>query len=560
MKEKVKKVLSEILSKLGWEINFEVKQPPQEIKFDFATTVPLLISKKYNVTPQEAYDKIKDYCFKNFNNILFEDIKFAPPGFLNLKLSREIFFEELKQVILQSKDYPTYQPKNKKVLIEFVSANPTGPLHIGHGRCAVLGDVLGNILKKVGYNLTKEYYVNDRGKQINILTASVISEIPDGKIEIAENLKNWALVIVKESKYKGDYIRDIAQKVCIKFPKLEIGMLPRLQEFIVETIMAEIKASLKNFNVEFDSYFYESHLYEHRDTEMVKKLLEEKGLIEEKEKAVWFKSELFGDQKDRVIIKSDGETTYFFSDIAYHYNKSLRGYDWLINIWGADHHGYVERIKSACKNVFELLNKNIKLDIILYQLVSLVKQGQKIPMSTREGRFVTLDEVVKEVGTDVARFFLLTKAPNTHLEFDFDLAKEHSLKNPVYYIQYAHTRCCGILEEVNKILRLDDVVKNINFFINFMYNENYEEIEFELIKKICFYPDVLQLCIDTLSVHHLCNYLLNISKMFHKFYEDCRVINKNGIISHNRLLIVLSTKIVLSNGLSILGISAPEKM
>ncbi len=560
MKEKVKKALSDVLSKLEWEINFEVEQPPQEIKFDLATTVPLLISKKYNVTPQEAYNKIKEYCFKNFGKILFEDIQFLPPGFLNLKLSKEIFFEELKQILLQLQNYPKYQPSEKKVLLEFVSANPTGPLHIGHGRCAVLGDVIGNILKKLGYDLTKEYYVNDRGRQINILTSSVISEIPDGKIYIEDSLKNWVQSIVKESKYKGNYIKDIAQRVCIKFPELKMDMLPELQKFIVETIMEEIKNSLKNFNVEFDSYFYESHLYENKYTEMVKKLLEDKGLIEEKEGAVWFKSEMFGDQKDRVIIKSDGEPTYFFSDIIYHYNKSSRGYDWLINIWGADHHGYVERIKSACKSMFESLNKNIKLDIVLYQLVSLVKQGQKIAMSTREGKFITLDEVVKEVGADVTRFFLLTKTPNTHLEFDFDLAKEHSLKNPVYYIQYAHTRCCGILEEVKKITKLDDIFKNLDSYIKLLYRESYNEVEIELVKKLCFYPDVLQLCLETLSVHHLCNYLLNLTKIFHKFYEECRVIDKNGIISYKRLLIVLSTKTIISNALNTLCISAPEKM
>ncbi len=561
MKEKVRKALSEILISLGWEVDFDINEPPKEIKADLASPIPLLIAKKYNIAPYDSYNKIKESCFKNFVKFLFEDIQFSPPGFLNFTLSKEIFFEELKQIILQGKDYPKYESKNKKVLLEFVSANPTGPLHIGHGRCAVLGDVIGNILKKVGYSLKKEYYVNDRGRQINILVASIISEIPERSINIDTNLKKWVEDIIKDSRYKGEYIKDIAQQLPNKFSELTMDTLPELKKFVVEIIMQDIRTSLDNFNVKFDNYFYESSLYENGYDKIIKKFLEEKNLIEEKEGALWFKSEKFGDQKDRVIIKSDGEPTYFFSDIAYHYNKASRGFDWLINIWGTDHHGYVERIKSACNSIFKSLNKDIKLDIILYQLVSLIKHGQKIAMSTREGKFISLDEVVKEVGVDVTRFFLLTKTPDTHLEFDFDLAKEHSLKNPVYYIQYAHTRCCGILKEVSKTVDIDEVIKNIDSYINFLYEDkNYNEQEIELIKKLCFYPDVLALCVDTMSGHHLCNYLINVSKIFHKFYEKCRVIDRNGIVSYKRLLIVLSTKIIISNSLEILGISIPEKM
>lgn len=563
MKEKVKKALNEIISEIGWDVDFELEEPPQEIKADLSTILPLLVSKKYNISPQEAFDTVKKYCKKHFGDCLFKEIWFSEPGFINFVFSFDILFEELKQIIKQKENYPVVDKKNENVLIEFVSANPTGPLHIGHGRCAVLGDVLGNILKKLGYNLTKEYYVNDRGKQITVLVASVIQSLADTEhYSVEENLKSWAKEISQKAQYKGEYIKTIAKMVKTKFGVVSSENINEVQKFIITTIMDEIKTSLKNFNVEFDNYFYETSLYETGVTEKIKKILEEKKLVEHKDGAVWFKSSQVFDNKDRVIIKSDGEPTYFFSDIAYHYNKASRGYTWLINIWGTDHHGYVDRIKSACDSIFSsCFDKEIKLDIILYQLVTLVKQKQKISMSTREGKFVSLDEVVSEVGVDVTRFFLLTKSPNAHLEFDFDLAKEHSLKNPVYYIQYAHTRCCGIINEVNKIVSMEDIYNNFEYFFKNLYEQKeFKPEEITLVKKLCFYYDALKLCIETMSVHHLCNYLIELASLFHRFYEQCRVIDKNSIIIYPRLMVVIATKIILNNALTILGISSPEKM
>lgn len=561
MKNKLRKVLNEILLSAGWDIQeFQLDFPPKEIKGDISTNIPILVAKKYKIEPLTVAEKIKLFCKQQFSNVLFSDIQFSPPGFLNFTLSNDILFEEIKQIVKQQNEYPKSETKDEKVLIEFVSANPTGPLHIGHGRSAVLGDVLSNILKKLGYQITKEYYINDRGRQIDILTASVISAIPDQNV-VDQEIKTWTENIVKETRYKGSYIRDIAIQISSHFPVINKKNIADVTKFIINKIMDNIKTSLTNFNVRFDNYFAESSLYETLLTKKVLDILQTKELVEYKDNALWFKAEEFGDDKDRVVIKSNGEPTYFFSDIAYHYNKILRGYTWLINIWGTDHHGYLQRLKSACEMLFKVENKNVKLDIILYQLVSIIKEGQRVAMSTREGEFITLDEVVEEVGVDVTRFFLLTKSPNAHLDFDFELAKEHSLKNPVYYIQYAHTRCCGILNEVSKIINLDEVRKNIDEYLEFLYkHQSYEEVEIELVKKLCFYTDILDLCVEGLSIHHLCNYLIETARIFHKFYEKCRVIERNNIINYPRLLFVMATKIIINNALSILGISAPEKM
>lgn len=561
MKEKVKKALSEIVKLAGWQLeDFQVDFPPKEIKSDIATNIPILVAKKYkDVTPESVAEKIKSLCKEQFSDYLFSDIQFSPPGFLNFSLSKDVLFEEIKQIIIQQNEYPKTPAKEDKLLIEFVSANPTGPLHIGHGRSAVLGDVLANIYKKLGYQVTKEYYINDRGRQIDILTASVIISIQDETM-VDDEIKLWAQNLTSQTRYKGSYIKDIAVEVSKSFNKIDKNNIKDVTKFIVDKIMQEIKSSLTNFNVKFDNFFSESSLYETGLTQKVLESLKSKGLLEYKDNALWFKSEKLGDDKDRVVIKSNGEPTYFFSDIVYHYDKILRGYTWLINIWGTDHHGYLNRLKIACETIFESENKNVKLDIILYQLVSIIKNGQRVSMSTREGEFITLDEVVKEVGCDVTRFFLLTKSPNAHLDFDLELAKEHSLKNPVYYIQYAHTRCCGILAEVAKIVNLDAVNKNVEDYFEFVYKQQYQDIELELVKKLCFYPDILYLCAESFSIHHLCGYLIDLARIFHKFYEQCRVIEMGSVINYPRLLFVIATKFILNNALSILGISAPEKM
>jgi arginyl-tRNA synthetase len=549
MKQKLKNALNNILKDLNLETNFELRQPPSEIKFDLSTNVLLQINKKFKKDIKEISNLIIKKMLENYPET-FSEITFFPAGFINFNINKQFLSKELLRIIKEKNDYPIQTKKTKKVLIEFVSSNPTGPLHIGHGRCAVIGDVLANIFTKLGYEVYREYYVNDRGRQITNLVASVISMFKDNT-----KIPSWVKDVPKENFYKGDYLIPIANKIWDKykdFATLE-DKKDSLAKDIVDLVMQEIKFSLEKFNVKFDNYYSENSLYSTGEVEKVLKILEEKNLIELKDGALWFKSKDMGDDKDRVIKRSNGEPTYFLSDIAYHLTKLNRGYNWLINIWGTDHHGYVQRLTSAVKSVYE---KDFDFDIILYQLVSLIKNGNRVSMSTREGKFVTLDEVVKEVGVDVTRYFLLTKTPNTHLDFDFDLAKEQSLKNPVYYIQYAHTRCSGILRESKVDVENFDDEKEI--LQNLAKIEN--EYELLLSKKICFYEDVLEECLEIMSPHLLCNYLLELSKIFHKFYENCRVIELNGETNLTRLSLVYITKTILHNGLTLLGLSSPEKM
>ncbi|MEN3014161.1 MAG: arginine--tRNA ligase [Endomicrobiia bacterium] len=559
MKEKLKKVFDEILKLLDFEtIDFEIKQPPFHINFEFATNLPILLSSKYRLSSQEVFGKIKQEIEKNFKDI-FSKIDFSLPGFLNFDLNKNFYFEEIKIILTEKENYPVLDIyKNEKVLFEFVSANPTGPLHIGHGRCAVLGDVLGNIFKKLGCIVEKEYYINDRGKQIDILVGSIIETIIENNlIEVEAKVHEWSKKVLCESRYKGDYIKEFAYKIVKFFNKITLENLEDVKSKIISLMMIDIKKTLEKAKVYFDNFVSENSLYRNDISSKVKKILEE--YIEQKDNALWMKSRQFGDDKDRVIIKSDGQPTYFFSDILYHYQKIIRGYSWLVNIWGADHHGYVERLKSAVEVISQKLNKNVKLDIILYQLVSLIKQNQRISMSTREGKFISLDEVLNDVGVDVCRFFLLTKSPDTHLDFDIELAKEHSLNNPVYYIQYAHTRCVGILNEAQKILNNFSIEEKFEEFKKYIFSLNSDSHEFKLIKTLCIYPDVLMDSAKDFSPHYLCNYLIDLSRVFHKFYETSRVVEKNNI-HFGRLLLVLATKIILYNSLSILNIEAPQKM
>ncbi len=555
MKQNIKNVLNDILKSLNLETEFDLREPPQGLNFDLSTNIPLRINKIFKKDLTEISELVIKKILKEHGDI-FYNVTFTKPGFINFNLKKDIFYAELLRIVNEKELYPVKSKKQQRVLIEFVSSNPTGPLHIGHGRCAVIGDVLANILSKQGYEVFREYYVNDRGRQINILTASVINSIKQ-KIEFSSELTLWIEKILKDGEYKGTYINEVGKKIlCCGKMKFGLEDLDYLRDKIVETIMEEIKDSLEKFNVKFDNYYSENSLYNSLDkkskVDEILELLEKIGLIENNEGALWFKSKDIGDDKDRVIKRSNGEPTYFLSDIAYHITKLERGYNWLINIWGTDHHGYVQRLRSALKSV---VDKEFKLDIILYQLVSLLKDGARISMSTREGKFITLTDVINEVGVDVTRYFLLTKTPNTHLDFDFNLAKEHSLKNPVYYIQYAHTRCCGILREA-KVDEKEIFEKRITEKIVDLKNKD----ELELIKKICFYEDILDSCLETLSAHPLCIYLLELSKTFHKFYESCRIIETTGKINYSRAGLVYVTKIILNNGLRLLGLSSPEKM
>jgi len=535
------------------DIKFSIEEPPKGINSDFATNLLLQISKKDKIKPEKFYQEIVKKLEKSK---IATDFVFSKPGFINFNISKKRLIEELQKVKNEKDKYPVIQQeKPESILIDFVSSNPTGPLHIGHGRCAVIGDILSRILSFIGHKVQKEYYINDSGTQIEILGKSVRLKAEELKGEkspsyyrLEKGEVNPSSYEQDENLYRGKYIEEIAKDLLKeydnKIPEPEI-----IQKFAIEKILNIIKKDLHDFRVEFDSWVYESDLIKNGLVETTIKELEKKGLIYEKDNALWFKSEQFGDEKDRVIRKSEGKYTYFGTDIAYHKYKFNRGFEKLIDIWGADHHGYINRIKSA---VISLGYKEENLVILLYQLVSLLRAGERVRMSTRAGEFITLKEVIDEIGIDSARYFLSTKSPSAHLEFDLEVAKKKSSENPVYYIQYAHTRCCGILREAMTQKDLSDEKANLE-----LLNEKEEIL---LMKKILFYPDILLMCARNLTPHHLAMYLLDFAGIFHKFYDTHRVITENREISRARLYLIKAVKTVLKNGLDLLGISAPERM
>ncbi len=532
IKEAIKKRLSEKYDSVP---EFIVSTPPKNIKADFAVNLPLLYAKLLNKSPDSAAEELIE-ILKGVSIsavLIFKDLA-NNGGFLNILLADEFISGNLKEIFTEGeKAYRENENENKKILIEFVSSNPTGPLHIGHARCAAIGDSLAILFSKFGYQVDKEYYVNDAGNQVNLLEKSVnarISEISGEKTEFPAD------------GYKGEYIKEIAARALEK-------KISDVKKYAVEFIMDGTKKDLSEFRVEIDNYFYESSITTAVDDVMSE--LKNNKKIYERDGALWFKAEENRNDadQDRVLKKKDGGYTYFATDVAYHKNKYERGYARLINVWGADHHGYVARVKSAVKALG--FNPDL-LTIILYQLVALKRSGKKIAMSTRAGEFVTMKEVVDEVGADAARFFLLMRSPNSSIDFDIDLAKKRSSENPVYYVQYAHARISSVFAQAELI----GIKRNASDeFPKFDI-----QAERELAKAISSFGDVLEISKKELSTHHITAYLIDLAKKLHNFYENCRVISEDKDLTCARLNLLFCAKKTIELGLNILGVSAPEKM
>ncbi|MDR1052398.1 MAG: arginine--tRNA ligase [Endomicrobium sp.] len=542
IKNKLIKILNRITNKYtNKKIKFIVNIPPKCINFDFSTNIAMLISDEIKKNPIIIANEIKNIILKKENKII-EKIEITKPGFINFKIKNEMFYKKLHKIINNIKK-KTKKNNKKKILIEFVSANPTGPLHIGHGRGAAIGDSLSRILKYLGYNVIKEYYLNDTGNQINILEKSV---------KLRYKQLNGHKIDFPKDYYNGDYIIDIAKKIVKN--NINIDKINFRQEAI-ENITKSIKKDLKEFNVKFDNWFYESKISEKKDknekTEVDKicNYLQNKKYAYINKGALWLASTKFGDDKDRVLKRSDGRYTYIASDIAYHKNKIRRNFAKLINIWGVDHHGYVKRIK-ACINMLGYNKK--KIDIILYQLVFIKKNKQSVQMSTRSGEFIKLKTIINEVGKDACRFFFLINSPNSQINFDLTLTKTKSKKNHVFYIQYVNARCYSIIKKSKNFIFKKN--KKINFSLL-----NTEE-EMILLKNLAEFDNVVILCAKTMSPHHLVEYLINLADVYHKFYEKHRVLTKNINISVARLELIKGTQIIIKNGLNLLGISSPNKM
>jgi len=496
-------------------LDFFVEQQKNSNYGDYSSNVALQISKITKTKPGEIAEKIVSEIKSNF----VEKTEVAGAGFINFFISKKYLQNKVEEILKQKDKYGSLENKKESINVEFISANPTGPLTLGNGRGGFCGDVLANILKKAGYKVAKEYYINDAGEQIRKLGHSVIGD--------------------SEAVYKGDYIEDLQKKIKDKDPE-KAGQ--KAAEIILKDM---IVPSVKRMGIEFDVWFSENNLHEKKEIEKAIIILKNKNLTYEKDGALWFKSTQFGDDKDRVLIKENGEKTYFASDVAYLINKFSRKFKKLILFVGADHYGYINRLKAAA----EALGKSKEdVDVITMQLVRLFDNGKEVRMSKRAGIYITLDELIEEVGPDVTRFFFLTRAPETHLNFDLNLAKEQSKKNPVFYIQYAFAR-------INSIIKKSDQKwqkANISLLE--------QKAELELIKQLIRFPEIIKEIKDDFQIQKITQYATELADSFHKFYENCQVITEDKDVSKARLALVFASKIVFKNVFDVLGIRALENM
>ncbi len=512
---------------------------------NYASNIGFKLSAKIKQDPSKIAQKIKEKIEeKNLLRNEVEKIEVASSGFLNFFVSEKFLFDLIRKINYQKEKFGSLNlGKGKRVHLDFVSANPTGPLHFGNSRGGPLGDALANVLEKAGFIVFREYYVNDLGKQIEILGHSILKD--------------------KEAQYQGKYIEKLRQKLLKLNQKnkknfslsnpFELG--EKAAQEILENI---IKPALKKLGIVFDSFFSEKSLQKEGKIELLLNYLLEKGFVYKKDNAFWFRSTDFGDDKDRVVKKSTGDYSYFGSDIAYHQSKFERGNDWAIDIWGADHHGDVKRILGA----MEALGYGGKVKIILVQFVKLIKNGQELKMSKRKGTYVTVEDVIEEVGKDAVRFFLLMYSPNSKINFNLDLAKEKSDKNPVFYVQYAHARIISILKKVN--LKDDEIEKewSIDLFEKVSKKEKiFYSLERDLAVHLARFPELIEDISQNFEVHQLTHYAIQIADKFHRFYHSQRVINeKDSKKKMARIALIKAVKVVLAETLRLLGVSAPQKM
>ena len=548
MKDKIHELLVSAINDLyaSKDLSIEIVKTKSEEHGDWSSNVAMIEAKKRGENPKELAKKI-------INSISKEDwiekIELAGPGFINFFLSKKANLKYLKELLDNKESFFPYKEKNKKnILIEYVSSNPTGPLHVGHGRGAAFGSALSNLLKKSGNKVTEEYYVNDKGLQTKILADSVhMKYLEKFNIDISK--------IDSTNFYKGSYIDELASKIknLKKDTFIKIKNEKEFVNLIINEMMLSIKETLNNFKVNFDSFFSESFLYDKRANKTLEVLEDLKSDHSfEKEGALWFKSTKFGDDKDRVLIRSDKQETYFLSDIAYHKDKFQRNYDELINIWGSDHHGYLPRVKAA----IEALKLNPeRLKTIFIQFVSLIKNGKKISMSTRSADFVTLNQLLEEVGVDAARFFYLTKKSDQALEFDIDLAISQDKNNPVYYIQYAYARICSLEKELKKrgmIFDLKEGIDNLDLLEN--------KTELEIISSLEDYKIIIEQCCKNYEVHPVCFYLRDLASKFHSYYNSETIINDDQKLRNAKFTLLLAIKKTIKSGMDVLVIETPEKM
>ncbi len=569
MKEQLQQLLTQslqalidegVLSELPAAIR--VDHAKDKSQGDFATNVAMVLSKQAGCAPRVLAESIVAHL-QGATEI--DKVEIAGPGFINFFLSQDSNTQVIEQIYQQAQDFGLCDfGQGQSVLLEFVSANPTGPLHVGHGRGAAYGATVSNLLRAIGYQVDNEYYVNDAGRQMDILATSVY-------------LRYVETERFPDNGYQGDYIKQIASTLS-GVDKLDIFSDVRPDEkdggdkeqhiddlianckaalgedyrvvfkLAIDSILGGIKQDLSEFGVDYQQWFSEQSLVDSELSQQTVAALQASGHIYEKEGALWFKTTEFGDDLDRVVVRDNGIHTYFASDIAYHREKYARGYDKIINIWGADHHGYIARVKAS---IAALDNDPDKLEILLVQFANLYRGGEKVAMSTRSGSFVTLEELREEVGNDAARFFYVLRKSEQHMDFDLDLAKSKTNENPVFYIQYAHARICSVLTQAGEQQYVSETADLT------LLTETHEQ---ELIKELNRYPDVLLSAAKGYEPHVLAYYLRDLAGAFHSYYNSCEFLSAEAQTRAARLRLIGAVRQVIDNGLTLLGVSAPEKM
>ena len=553
LQSRIKQAFLEALNKAaaseGWIIEnlpaVELEIPKDKSHGDLATNLAMQLTREVKQAPRRIAELLIQHL--DLTDTFIESVEVAGPGFINLRLNNQWLYKVLRDIEEQGDGYGrSNHGQGKKVLLEFVSANPVGPMNVVNARAAAVGDTLANIMEAAGYDVSREYYVNDAGRQAYLFGLSLLArykELAGLEVEFPED------------GYPADYVTELAEVLRQEVPNLLEKPQEEQEAFCkrwgTDRMVEQQKADLAAFGVEFDLWFRERDLHQGQQLDEVIKFMQEAGYLYEEDGAIWFASTRFGDDKDRVMVKSDGELTYLTPDVAYHWNKYRRGFEHLIDIWGPDHHGYIARMSAAIQALGYPVDS---FEVIILQLVTLLRHGEKVRMSKRAGRFVSMKELLDEVGKDAARYFFLMRAPDSHLDFDMALAVEQSQENPVYYIQYAHARICSILRqaEENGVKLPAAAQADLNMLET--------EAELDLIKKLAQLPEEIIEAAERREPHRIARYCYELASTFHSFYTHCRVLGEEEALQDARLVLVQATKQVLQIALGILGVSAPEQM
>ena len=531
---------------LAWPAKTVIEPPRDPRHGDLSVNSAMLLAKEAKANPRELGQKFAQKLQERCPDV--EKVEVAGPGFCNVTFSQSFWRETVADIESAGQSYGESKEPGRRVLLEYVSANPTGPLHVGHGRGAAVGDSLARLLRKAGHHVHTEYYINDAGRQMRLLGLSVWLRV----LELAGRKVEWP-----EDYYKGDYIIDIAREMLEANPGLPDMPAAEGEDVCYDKAMNDIlngiKDDLRDFRVEHLRWFSEKTLVEDGAVDAAFAALGKSGYTYDKDNAFWFATEQLGDDKDRVLRKSDGTLTYFASDIAYHHDKFERGFDWLIDIWGADHHGYIPRMRAA---ITAMGKEQSSFDVVLIQLVNLLREGQPVSMSTRAGTFETLSDVIKEVGADAARFMFLSRKSDSPLDFDLELAKQRSMDNPVYYVQYAYARICAVLRRAAE--RGFELPEKTDAALLAPLDT---PEDMALLRKVAGFEDMLQSAAQCLGVHHVSHYLTDLAGLLHSYYAKHQVLLADDAPrTLARLALLRAVGQVVRNGLDVLGVSAPESM